>query len=244
MGMGQSAVNINMGAGVVGELYLGSESSLRAQPGVIDSVGTTNPNRVGRVFTQTPAVDGHCGVGGTGVFYGILGNPKVYPLYGTAAGGALAASLDLPQYAKGEFVYETAGIWVTLAGAASIGDLIDYDTTTGALASRAATTPASGAQRIAFASNVATVTLMPAGSPLLKVGSVIVSGGKTTTIISLGTGTGGNGTYNVGTITDAAAAAFAFSNADPASGFANVPGFQVVRFNTAGAGLACIGNIN
>jgi len=243
MTIGQQAVAINMAFGVVGELFL--DGPLRGQPGIIDSDGVTPAfNRVGRVFTHVAAADGHVTVGGSGVFAGILANPKVYPLFGTASGGSLAPSLDLGQYAIGEFVYDTTGIIVSLAAAANIGDLVDYVVATGVIVTRAATTPASGAQRVAFASNVATVTLMPAGSPQIKVGTVLVSGGKTTTVLSLGTGTGGNGTYNVGTIADAGAAAFAFSNADPVSGNANVPGFQVVRYNIPGAGLAVIGNIN
>lgn len=242
MTIGQQAVNINMGFGVVGELFL--DGPLRGQPGIIDSDGVTNPNRVGRVFTQVAGADTHCTVGGTGVFFGILANPKVYPLFGTASGGSLAPSLDLGQYAIGEFVYDTTGIFVLFAGAANIGDDVYYDTTTGAIVTQASSAPSSGAQRVAFASNVATVSLSPAGMPLIGVGSVIVSGGKTTTVTSLGTGAGGNGTYNVGTIADAGAAAFSFTNPAAPSGAARMPGFKVVRYNIPSAGLGVIGNIN
>lgn len=242
MTIGQQAVNTNLGFGVVGELFL--DGPFRGQPAIIDSDGVTNPNRVGRVFTHVAASDGHVVVGGTGIFAGILANPKVYPLFGTSSGGSLAPSLDLGQYMNGEFVYDTTGIIVSLAAAASIGDEVYYDTTTGVISTQPASVAASGAQRIAFASNVATVTLAPAGMPPIGVGSVIVSGGKTTTVTSLGTGTGGNGTYNVGTIADAGAAAFSFTNPAAPSGAARLPGFKVVRYNIPGAGLAVIGNIN
>lgn len=240
--MFQSTVNTNQAFGIIGEIY--KDGTRRAQPGIIDSVGTTNPNRVGRAFTNVAGADGHMTVGGTGVFAGILANPKVYPERGTAAGGTLAPSLDLPQYAQGaEFVYGTTGLIVYLENAGNIGDTVDYDTTTGQLYARGLSADSAGAQRIAFASNVATVTLAPAGMPPIGVGSIIVSGGKTTVVTSLGTGTGGNGTYNVGTVTDQAATAFSFTT--PASvgvpaGRANIRDSSVVFFSTPAAGLAVI----
>lgn len=246
MTTGQNTVAINMAAGVVGEIAY--DGPTRAQPGVIDTDGVTNPNRVGRVFTQGSS-DGHCGVGGTGVFYGILANPKVYPLYGTAAGGALAASLDLPRYAAAEFVYDTTGIFVSLPAAANVGDEALFDTTTGAISTQPGSAPVSGAQRVAFASTggvtTATVSAVPAGFPPIGVGSVLTAAdGKVATVTALGSGTGGNGTYITGTVADASAQAFALSKPGLPSGKARIPGFVVVRNSIPSAGLAVIGNVN
>ena len=238
----QTSVAAAQGFGVVGEVYLAGV--MRAQPGIIDSAGADpNENRVGRVFTQGTA-DGHCNVGGSGVFYGILANPKVYPLRGIV-GDTLAPSLDLPQYAEGEFVYDTTGLIVTLPAAANVGDDVLYDTTSGVISTQPSSAPATGAQRVAYASNVATVSAVPAGFPPIGVGSQFTTAdGQVTTVTSLGTGTGGNGTYNVGTVTDHAAQAFALAKVAVPSGKARVPGFQVVRFSIPSAGLAVVGNIN
>ena len=237
----QSTVSLAQGFGVVGEIFL--DSPYRAQPGIIDSDGVTYPNRIGQAFTGVAAADGHAVVGGAiGIgapFYGILANPKNYPLYGTAAGGTLAPSLDLPQYAEGQFV--TMGeMIVSLPAAAAIGDLIDYDTASGALSSRVAVQPSSGAQRVAFASNVATVSLTPAGAPPIGLGSILTTAdGQSVRVVSLGTGTGGDGTYNVSAAVDHAAQAFSYKSV-PASGKAEVPNCVVDRYNLTGAGLAVI----
>ena len=58
--------------------------------------------------------------GGTGVFAGILANPKVYSNLGTVAGGTLAASLTLPNGVIAEFVEETAGLIVQLPAAFAV----------------------------------------------------------------------------------------------------------------------------
>src|SRR4051794_32918030 len=127
--MFQQSVAAVMSAGVVGEPFKGSV--WRCQPCVIYTVGTTNPNEVGRAFTQTLGVDQHCGVGGViaeGVpFYGILCNPKEYVNLGTVAGGTLAPSLSLPQYAKGSFCKNTNGMFVPFQGAGNVGDFVDFD---------------------------------------------------------------------------------------------------------------------
>lgn len=237
----QTSVAAQQGFGVVGEIFL--NGVMRAQPGIVDSDGVTYPNRVGRVFTQVAGADGHCTVAGSGVFYGILANPKVYPTSGGST-GSLSPSLDVLQYSVNEFVYNTTGIIVSLPAAANVGDLCDYDTTTGIISARLGTQPSTGAQRVAYASNVATVTLTPAGAPAIGLGSVFTTAdGQSVRVLSLGTGTGGNGTYNVSGAVDHAAQAFSYTSV-PASGTARVPGFQVVRYSPAGAGLAVIGCIN
>lgn len=138
----QTTVGNNIGAGVIGELYL--EGPLRGQPGVLNS-GTPANNVVGRAFTivddatgsfDTPADPQplEVGAGGSTVFAGILANPKVYSSLGTAVGGTLASTLTLPNGQIVELVQETAGLWVTLPEAFAIGDLVWYNTTTGILA--------------------------------------------------------------------------------------------------------------
>lgn len=238
----QASVATNMAFGVVGEIFLGSY--WRAQPGIIDGDGATNPNRVGRVFTQVVGSDGHVIVGGAGPLAGILANPKVYASAGVA-GDPLGATLDLPQYAKGEFVYDTTGIIVALGAAANVGDDCYYDTTTGVISTQPGSWPATGAQQIAYASNVATVTLTPPGMPPIGPGSVITTAdGQVVTVVSLLSGTGGNGTYNVGTAVNHAAQSFSFTRAAAPSGKARLQGFSVQRYSPTAAGLAVIGVTN
>lgn len=241
----QTSVSTQMAFGVPGELFLGGPH--RAQPGIIDSTGATNPNRVGRAFTQVPGVgnDGHCTVGGTGTFFGWLFNPKVYASRGTVADGTLAPSLDLPQYSEGEFCYDATGLIVSLPAAANIGDLVYYDTTTGAPSTSPASYPASGAQRVAFASNVATVSLAPAGMPPIGNGTVLTSAdGQQAIVSAVLTGTGGNGTYTVSTVADHAAQAFSIAKAAAPAGKARAPGWEVVRYSIDAAGVAVIGVVN
>lgn len=76
-------------------------------------------NRISRAFgysgevpnggTTLAMIEATVAVGGP-VFFGILGNPKRYALLGTQAGGTLAPSLDLPQFAEGEFFDMVTGM--------------------------------------------------------------------------------------------------------------------------------------
>lgn len=168
----QSTVYADQGAGVVGELYL--DGPLRAQPGIIDSTGTTPAfNRVGRAFTQVADADGHCIVGGDPTadgtpFYGILANPKEQALYGTLAGGTLAPSLDVPQYGVGSFV-QMGELWGAFAAACQVGDLVDFVIATGVLVSRAPSVanPVSGNANIPGAA-ISRFNLTGAGITVVK----------------------------------------------------------------------------
>src|ERR1700761_6331884 len=103
----QSSVNIWSAAGVVGELAF--DGPMRAAPYNLYSAGV--PNLVGNAFTVTSggspepvgnsAIAGTAQVGGTGVFAGILINPKDYASYGTAS-GPLNPTLVLPDYSIGQ----------------------------------------------------------------------------------------------------------------------------------------------
>lgn len=149
----QPPINNNIGFGVIGELYL--EGPLRGQPGVLNSASAAN-NVIGRAFTvvddATASFDTaadpqplEVGAGGTGVFAGILANPKVYPSLGTAVGGTLASTQTLPNGQIVELVQETAGLIVTLPEAFAIGDWIWFNQATGLLVRTApgASAPAS-----------------------------------------------------------------------------------------------------
>ncbi len=134
----QTAVNTQIGFGVVGELAY--EGPLRAQPGILDSTDAAN-NVVGRAFSIKLGATGSWAAGsagaadpkpiameagGNGPFGGILANPKVYALAGTVAGGTLAASLTLPNDTVAEFVTETPGIVVTFPATTNAGDWVYY----------------------------------------------------------------------------------------------------------------------
>jgi hypothetical protein len=208
----QSAVNIYNPAGYPGELAF--TGPVRAAP--YNLVSTPNPNRVGRVFTITsPAnpnpvygvpsgntlgapIAGTARAGGTGVFAGILVNPKEYALYGTSALAPLAASLDLPDQTIGSLL--TMGyIWADLPGPANIGDLVTYNTSTGELNSIAPTTLFTASIAATATNDVMTVSAVSAGH--LSIGQVIVGAGipTGTYIAALGTGKGYTGTYLLNT---------------------------------------------
>lgn len=250
--MFQSSVALQQGFGVVGEIFLAGPT--RAQSGIIDSDGVTNPNRVGRVFTQVAAADGHCTIGGSGKFYGILSNPKVYPSYG-AASGTLAPTLDLPQYAQGEFVQESTGLIVALDAAANIGDEVDWDTTTGALTARPSQISVTATLILSQAvgppvvnTNTLNVSAVGTGSGKIYPGAVLTgpTGPVTVTAQNSGT-TGGIGIYAVTTDAAAVGSGSTFTGKTvPYTGKAHVPGGSVTRYSTSGAGNAVItvGSVN
>lgn len=155
----QSTVPATIAGGVIGELFL--DGPLRAQPVRLNSGDAAN-NVFGRAFTTVTGGSASfataadpaplvAAAGGTGVFAGILANPKEHVLGGTTAGGTLAASLTLPNNTMATLVQETAGINVALAAAFAVGDWIWYNTTTGILESTApgASAPA-GTARVPF----------------------------------------------------------------------------------------------
>lgn len=223
----QSTVNTSVAAGVVGDPAF--EGPVRSQPYVLNSADAAY-NVIGRAFTVDS--EGVAKAGGTGVFAGILANPKVYPLRGDTS-GTLNPVLTLPNAAKGELV--TMGeLFVALPAAANIGDRVAYDTTTGALSTTAPTATFTAAQ----STTTLTVSAITAGT--LGVGSVVTqASGNQSRIIALGTGTGGTGTYVLDTSqTVSSGAATATSVAG--SGKLFVPRAFVSHFTVAAAGLAVI----
>jgi len=126
----QSTVNVNLGFGVPGELIV--DGPQRVDSLTLDSTGGT----IGLAFTKSNttnvATQGGTITSGSTVFAGILVNPKAYASYGAVGGNPLDPTLFLSGNSQGEFL--TMGtIVVTLVGAANIGDIVQYNTTTGVL---------------------------------------------------------------------------------------------------------------
>lgn len=138
----QTSLNQTYGFGVIGELS--SDGPQRVSPRIVNSSGA-NPNVVGYAYTRSNTTD-ICSVGGTittgVVFGGIMVMPKAYASYGTTA-GTLAPTLAVPDNSNAEFM-EMGTIVVALSTACNIGDLVVYDTTTGALSTVAAGSGSAG----------------------------------------------------------------------------------------------------
>lgn len=127
----QSTITGAQAYGIPGELAF--EGPLRAQAAVLNSADAAN-NVFGRYFTLS--AEGVAQAGGAGSIGGILANPKGSVSYGTTANGPLAPTSTIANGEIGELV--TSGIiYVTLPGAAALGDAIKYNTTTGILGSGA-----------------------------------------------------------------------------------------------------------
>lgn len=120
--MFQQTVNRQYTTGFPGEIVRDGPTRAKLAR-IISATLDTDPgastNRIARAFGYTsdiPAqgntsiagrstyavMEQNVSVGGP-VFFGLLGNPKRYALQGTAAGGSLAPTLDLPQGIEGEF---------------------------------------------------------------------------------------------------------------------------------------------
>jgi hypothetical protein len=227
----QSTVALNQGFGLVGELVF--EGPLRAQPGVVK--GTAANIVVGRAFTIDTA-DGQFQPGGTGVYGGILSNPKALQSVGTAGGGPLAPTLTVPAGTVGEFS-TTGEMVLAITNAANPGDKVTFATADGQLSALAPVTSVTGA----ISTTTLTVSAVAAGSAPLAVGQIL-SGANVvpgTRITALGTGTGGVGTYTV-SVSQTAASATVTADSLPATGQTLIPGAQVVRYTNAAAGLAVV----
>lgn len=223
----QSTVSLAQGFGVVGELF--TDAPHRAAPYNLVSADAAY-NVFGRAFTVSS--EGVAAAGGTGVFAGILANPKTHASYGTTAAGTLAPTLTLSNNVVAGLV-EMGEMIVSLPDAAAIGDKVTYDTTTGALSTLAPTASFTASQT----TTVLTVTAITAGN--LGVGSVVQTGALLSVIESLGTGTGGTGTYNVSTSQSVSSTKMTATSV-AASGKAFVPNAYVDRYTVSGAGLAVI----
>jgi len=122
----QTTVRRALTSGFLGDLV--EDGPRRARPARIasPSINGVSSNRLGRAFgysgevplpaaAQGAAYEAQVIVGGP-VFFGILGNPYSYALYGgnTVAEGALGTSQDLPFGALGEFFDMATGLCVEI----------------------------------------------------------------------------------------------------------------------------------
>lgn len=126
----QNTVQIYQGAGVPGEQY--SDGPWRAQSYQINSTDATN-NNIGSTICSISS-EGVCQAGNAAnafVIAGLLVDPKNIALFGTG-GIPLAPTLNVPNFTQVECA-TMGSYWVTLPGAANIGDWVIYDETTGAI---------------------------------------------------------------------------------------------------------------
>ena len=246
----QKTVNYFNPLGFIGGFAF--QGPTRAIAANVNSSGT--PNLFGNAYTFTAAAtaDPSAGaangatvqVGGTGVFAGIMFNPKENVLTGVS-GNPLGASIALADNSVAEFL-QMGYTYVNLPGPANPGDLITYDPLTGNLNSMpplATFTGAIAAGGSAGVPDVLTVTLATGGT--LGVGSIISGVGvETATILSLGTGVGENGTYNLSTINQQTVSTVAMTAPSiPAPAFVGLASFatSVMTVNTATSGGLVVG---
>jgi hypothetical protein len=144
----QTAVNFDQAAGVIGDIVINGPR--RGKPGILRSLAATT-NVIGRAAYHVVGDDLAVAVGApeggssVSVFAGILANSKVYASIGTAAGGTLAPTLQLPNETNVELVDMSSGILVKLinldASDPQIGWLVASIDATGELIAVADDTP-------------------------------------------------------------------------------------------------------
>lgn len=116
----QTTVKYDYGFGLPGEIV--RDGPLRSHPGYLNSGNAAN-NVFGRAFTQS-AADGTVAAGGTGVFFGILINPKAHASQGGAS-GPLSPSFALPNNTTGEFA-EMAKLVLAVTNACPVGTQLQF----------------------------------------------------------------------------------------------------------------------
>lgn len=132
--MFQATIRYDYAFGVPGEIR--KDGPTRVNPGFIVSADATQ-NVIGRAFTKSAS--GIYSAGGTGVFGGILVNPKAYASAG-ASGSPLAPTLTLPNNTEGQFMGMGYVVAVLTNAAALVGDVVIFNQATGALTSQPAAT--------------------------------------------------------------------------------------------------------
>jgi hypothetical protein len=234
MGFQEEVTKQEMASGVVGEFAF--DSPHRVKTYTLDSGSAAN-NVIGRAFTVKS--EGVAQAGGTGVFAGIMINPKTLARDGLFNGDdnqlAVANNVVAEMCEMGE-------LYVALPAAAAIGNKLTYNTTTGALGAVTPTTSFTGV--IAVTTGVLTVTDLAAGG-YIAVGSVLSGAGIPvgTRITAQASGTtGSNGTYNTNIITAVSSTTMTIENSPLAAGanHAFVPNAVVANQTVSGAGLAIV----
>lgn len=224
----QTTVSLAQGYGVPGQVVY--DGPIRSAPWTL--VSTPEPNVIGST-AYTIVSEGIAMAGGVGPFAGILGSPKSY----TAGLIQSGPTMTLPDETVGE-LYTMAQMLVVLTTAANPGDLVVYNTTTGALSS----VPSSFAATASFATNVMTVTGTPSG--VIGVGSAVNFAGVApgTLVTAVTSGTGKAGTYTLsstpGTVASATGSISPGLFAGATSAF--VPNASVILRASAANGLAII----
>lgn len=129
----QTTVNYDFGFGVAGEIR--NDGPIRVNSGLILSGSAAN-NIVGATAFTQANTGGTFAAGGTGIFKGILCNPKVYASFGTSAGVPLAPTMTLANNVQAEFMI-MGYLIVAVGAAANIGDIFQFSQATGALSTLA-----------------------------------------------------------------------------------------------------------
>lgn len=164
----QSAVQLQMGFGVPGELY--NDGPVRAESFIINSGSAAN-NIIGSTCC-TITSDGLVAAGGTGIFAGFLVDPKNIALFGTS-GVPLNPTLTVPNYTQIECL-TMGSIVVTLPAAAAVGDVVIFNQTTGQISTITPTTAVPGGSTYAnavvdyyspTAAGLAVITVTPQQNP-------------------------------------------------------------------------------
>lgn len=207
----QTAVSLAQGFGVPGEQF--DNSPVKSQPFTLVSADAAY-NIIGAT-AYTVSSEGIAAAGGTGNFAGILMNPKSQASSGTTAGGTLAPTLTLPNYAVGELMSEGSAIL-------TLGATTDQASFTGV---------------IAVTTGILTVSALAAGGIVRPGSRLLGTGVPAGTIIGTQlTGTAGsNGTYNTNIITAVSSTAMTSFNA---VADANIG--DIVTYNTTTGALAPI----
>lgn len=140
----QQTVTLDQAFGIVGEIQ-------DTVPKVVDTyiADSATGNIVGYAFTQTE--EGKAVAGGTGIFVGILSNPKSLVNYNAD----LSANNETRQGAVGEFL-SRGRILCDLNGAAAIGASVYFVNATGALGAGTAgagQTQIAGARVVKYTAN-------------------------------------------------------------------------------------------
>jgi hypothetical protein len=162
MAVPQLTVAFAMAFGIPGEAYL--DGPTMAAPWMLESNG--EPNIIGAT-AYTVTAEGTATAGGTGIFCGILANPKTYVMQGQAA-GPLAPDMVLPDGSEGELVTMHPGLIVTLPNVAAIGDKVIFNNTTGAISSLAPATAVPGGSTLIAGANVVRFTVAAAGLAVIR----------------------------------------------------------------------------
>ena len=126
----QQTVNVLTNLGVIGDVLL--DEPHRAQPVTLDNNGGALGNAFTKSNTTGIATQGGAITNGSTVFAGIAVNPKVEPLFGSSATNPLNPNLTLEPNSQA-IMLTLGSVVVQLTTTFNIGDLVQYNTTTGAL---------------------------------------------------------------------------------------------------------------